>query len=576
MRSPEDLIRTLDRMDGRGYRAYKDIVGAYRFPDYELFIDYVQGDPFAGPSDLRIRLPQDKAAFPEELYRGTTRRTALEDYLTRAFAHAIRRHVRGHRGTGKSGDVAILRCGQEILERNSFIVDGSQVEARFSVGLPAAGRRVLAGECKAMLFEELPELVSSAMYWKAHPAQDVRRHVETAEDAVSLRGQLAGRRLAAFVADGALLPRVSGVDDRPLAECEHLIRFKSPGELEVELECPNRGAVTGMGIPEGVTLIVGGGYHGKSTLLKALERGVYNHIPGDGREHVVTVPSAVKIRAEDGRRVEQVDISPFIRDLPFGRPTDAFSTEDASGSTSQAANIIESLEVGAQLLLIDEDTSATNFMVRDHKMQELVARDKEPITPFVDKVRQLYEQHGISTVLVMGGVGDYFEVADTVIMMDSYLPREVTAQAHEIAGASADRRVMEGGESFGTLTARVPMPGSFDPSSGKRDVKIRARGTDTISFGRHDIDLSLVEQLVDTAQTRAIGDIIHYAVQKHMGDGSCLADVIDAVERDLDEHRLDHISPMAGGKYARPRRLEIAAAINRLRTLRVRPRGTSH
>ena len=195
---------------------------------------------------------------------------------------------------------------------------------------------------------------------------------------------------------------------------------------------PNNGEITGMGIRKGVTLIVGGGYHGKSTLLNALEYGIYNHIPDDGREFVVTNADAVKIRAEDGRSIQSLNIDPFISNLPFDQDTTEFSTANASGSTSQAANILEALEVGASTLLLDEDTLATNFMIRDIRMKTLIAKEKEPITPFVEHVRSLYEEKGISTVIVMGGSGDYFSLADVVIGMIEYSPHDLTSQAHQI------------------------------------------------------------------------------------------------------------------------------------------------
>ena len=178
-----------------------------------------------------------------------------------------------------------------------------------------------------------------------------------------------------------LLPRRSGVDDRPL-EGGGVVPFRSPESLRVVLQAPNAGSVPGMGVPVGVTLVVGGGFHGKSTLLRALEAGVYNHRPGDGRERVVSDPDTVKVRAEDGRAVAGVDISAFIDGLPLGQDTHHFTTPNASGSTSQAATIVEALESGAHALLVDEDTSATNFMLRDRRMQSLVPKDAEPITPF--------------------------------------------------------------------------------------------------------------------------------------------------------------------------------------------------
>jgi predicted ABC-class ATPase len=331
-----------------------------------------------------------------------------------------------------------------------------------------------------------------------------------------------------------------------------------------------------MGVPAGVTLIVGGGYHGKSTLLRALERGVYPHIPGDGRETVVSAPDLVKIRAEDGRRVERVDIHSFISELPGRRSTRAFCSDDASGSTSQAANIVEALEVGASGLLLDEDTSATNFMVRDARMQALVAKEFEPITPFLERVRALHRELGVSTVLVMGGCGDYFEVADRVIMMREYQPFDCTDEAREVAREQLGQRRSEAREGISAPLARVPLAASFDASRGRRDVKIDARGSDEIVFGSDPIDLRAVEQLVDPSQTRAVGLAIHLASQRFMDGEHSLAEVLDALEALLDSEGLDLLDPFGGGdgrnpgSFARPRRFEIAAAINRLRTLRIR------
>jgi predicted ABC-class ATPase len=336
------------------------------------------------------------------------------------------------------------------------------------------------------------------------------------------------------------------------------------------VDLPHRGVVSGMGIPRGVTLIVGGGFHGKSTLLVALERGVYPHIPGDGRELVVTDPGAIKIRAEDGRSIERVNISPFINNLPFNRDTRAFSTDNASGSTSQAANIIESLEMGARTLLIDEDTSATNFMIRDERMQELISKEKEPITPFVDKVRKLHRDHGVSTVLVMGGSGDYFDVADTVIAMENYLPKDVTDRAAQIAERHRAARTDEGGKDFGEITVRTPLSDSFDPSRGKRDVKIDAKGLFKILYGRDDIDLSGMSQLVDESQTRAIGNIIHRYATRYASRGLTLPEGVREVYRDMEEHGLDDLMPYRTGNLAQPRIFEVAGAINRMRTLSVK------
>ena len=568
MQNAADLRRMLRRIDGKGYKAYREIEGAYDFGEYTLFVDRAQGDPFASPSLVRAQVPQEVALFPRNAYSNKSREVALRDFVTRKAFDASRRFCKGYRGSGNSGIISVDRPGQEILERTSAFVTELHVEARFVMGLPALGRTVVARHAEAMFFEELPQIVRTSLFFQNLDKRALLKHIEIAEDSDFLRDQLDRLGLVAIVADGAILPRTSGVDPRPLTK-GLVVPLESPESLRVKVELPNRGAITGMGIPKGVTLIVGGGYHGKSTLLRALELGVYNHIPGDGRELVVTNGYTVKIRAEDGRRIEKVDISPFIANLPFGQDTTEFSTEDASGSTSQAANIIEALEAGAHVLLIDEDTSATNFMIRDHRMQELVSKDKEPITPFIDKVRQLYQDMGVSTILVMGGSGDYFDVAEHVICMVEYKPYDVTEPACAIADKYRTDRRAEGGRRFGNISERIPLAHSFDPSKGRREVRISSKGLQSIAFGTHHIDLGAVEQLVDISQTRAIGDAIYYAT-KYMDGGRTLREVVDAVLMGIMEKGLDLLSPMPVGDYAAFRALELAAAINRLRTLSVR------
>ncbi|MDQ7028317.1 MAG: ABC-ATPase domain-containing protein [Ardenticatenia bacterium] len=570
-RSADELRRLLARLDGRGYKAYKEIAGAYRFPGFVLFVDHVQGDPFAAPSRLRVRVPQARAGFPPELYSTPSRAVGVENFLARQFA-AVARATDRQRGTGHSGRIAIDAPGQEVLRRTAVTITESWVEARFTVGLPARGRTILGQQAIELLLEDVPHVVARTLHCRAHDPEVVRCHAEVNEDADWLRAQLTRHGLVAFVADGAVLPRRSGVDDRPLAEGV-VVPFESPPSLRVRFHLPNGGLIEGMGIPKGVTLIVGGGYHGKSTLLRAIERGVYNHCPGDGREFVVTVPDAVKIRAEDGRSVTCVNISPFIDNLPFGQSTRHFSTTNASGSTSQAANIVEALEVGTSLLLIDEDTSATNFMIRDHRMQELIAKEHEPITPFIDKVRQLHDELGVSTVVVLGGSGDYFDVADTVIALHAYRPWDATAQAKAIAARYATGRRPEGGDRFGDMSARAPDPRSVDPSKGRREVRVKAHGTRAIQFGQATIELEAVEQLVHPAQTRAIAAALVYARHRYMDGQRSLRQIVELVMRDVDEQGLDVLDRRMVGDLAAFRPQELAAALNRLRTLVMYPFG---
>jgi len=565
----ERLRTLLKRIDGQGYKAYKDIAGSYQFAgnnqfeSYRLSIDHVQGDPFAQPSRISIKVVSSDAALPPELWSSRIRKTASEDFLSRAVARAIRSHVKGHRGIGRSGEVWIETSGQQILVRNSVLIDSTGVEIRLTVGLPAAGRTVLSREAEAIFFKELPLVVARSLYYKNLDHGNLKSHVESAEDQEFLRSLLAENGLAAFVADNSHLPRRSGIDDRPLEK--DVVAFVSPDSLARTFELPNRGKVRGMGIPYGVTLIVGGGFHGKSTLLHALERGVYNHIPGDGRELVVTDPSAVKVRAEDNRAVTQINISPFIDRLPFGRDTQNFTTENASGSTSQAANIIEALEDEAAVLLIDEDTSATNFMIRDERMQKLVAKDKEPITPFLHRVREMYQELGVSTVIVMGGSGDYFEVSDTVIMMDSYQPRDVTAEAQALVD---EKKLTEKTADLPPLSrksARRVEASRLDPARGKKDVSIGSRGIDTLLYGGNDIDLNKVEQLVDIGQTRAIGLLMHFYAKHYASKPISFSEGLQQAIKEVEEKGLDIISPWKSGELALPRLHEVAAAINRMR-----------
>ncbi|MCU0546145.1 MAG: ABC-ATPase domain-containing protein [Oscillatoriaceae cyanobacterium Prado104] len=630
MTDKENLRRHLLQLDNRSYKAYKDLQGSYDFGEFTLIIDCVQGDPFAAPSKFRVKVPPNTAQFPNELFSSRSREIALCDYLTRQFDKAAS-STSSKRGSGKSGTIAVTRCGQEVLARTSAFItpptspyqgakktvassmpsseiveDLGGVELRFTVGLPAGGRSILGRQAAEMLCEDIPEIVRKSLYYTNLNAAECHRHVETVEDADWLRQQLAERGLVAFVADGSILPRRTGADDRPLLK--NAVSFQSPPSLKVEFDCPNRGLIAGMGIPTGITLIVGGGYHGKSTLLRAIELGVYNRIPGDGREFVVTNPAAVKIRAEDGRSVAGVDISPFINNLPQGRDTAQFSTENASGSTSQAANIIEALEIGiakkeegrrkkeegrrkkeaaeesvqnSQLfgddegdaipvLLIDEDTAATNFMIRDRRMQELIAKEKEPITPFIDKVKQLYVDWGVSTILVMGGSGDYFDVADTVIAMDNFQAYDTTEQAKEIAKKYAIERNAEGGKHFGNIGQRVPIPDSLDPSRGRRDVRVKVRDVDEMAFGTEEIDLAAVEQIADRGQLRSIAAAMVYAKQQYMDGKLTLSEIIDRVMADIDDRGMDILSPFPEGDFAMFRRFELAAAINRLRSLAVK------
>ena len=567
MQTAAELRSLLNRIDRRGYPAYKDTRGTYQFPNYILSIDHVQGDPFAAPSRLSILVKGRAAGFPPELYDRPHRRIALQDQLTRRFGAAAERFSFQAKGSGQSGLIAVSRCGQEVLERTACRLDpkSGDVLMRFQVGFPANGRTVNAGELGKILFDFLPKCAEQALFYQNIDRERLRAAVDLAEDQHCIREQLPGLGLCAFVANGSVLPRASGVSSKPMGDG---VKFMSPKELEVTLDLPRGRRITGMGIRRGVTLIVGGGYHGKSTLLGALELGVYDHIAGDGREYVITDPTAVKIRAEDGRSIRKTDISLFISGLPNGKDTAAFETEDASGSTSQAANVIESIEAGTSLLLIDEDTSATNFMVRDELMQRVIRRDMEPITPFIERVRELYESYGVSTVLVAGSSGAYFHVANTVIQMDRYVPRDITALAKAEAG-NFPIRVDPPKPAAPLCFDRRPQP---SPSfSGGDRTKIKTLPREGVMVNKEVIDLRYVEQLVDSEQLTALGYCVVYA-QRNLLDGRRdLRRVTDELEAAIDRGTLAALCGDRSGVpgLARPRRQEILACLNRCRGLRI-------
>ncbi len=604
MKTAADLQHLLRSIDHRSYPAYKDTKGSYQFPGFSLSIDHVQGDPFAAPSKISILLDGKTAGFPRECYELTQRRVAMQDYILRRFGSTVEKYSFKAKGSGKSGLLSVSRCGQEVLERTAVFLnpkDGS-LTVRLEAGFPAHGRTICSGELEKILFDFLPKCVQTALYYRSMDKKEVQDILYLADDRKYIREKLPELNLIAFVANGSILPRQSGVSSRPMKDG---IPFTSPKSMEVTLDLPHHGKLSGMGIKKGITLIVGGGYHGKSTLLNALELGVYDHIAGDGREFVITDADAVKIRAEDGRSVKNADISMFINHLPNGRDTVHFSTEDASGSTSQAANVIEALEADASALLIDEDTSATNFMVRDSLMQKVVLKDKEPITPFIDRIRLLYDKYGVSTILVAGSSGAFFFVADSIIQMDNYVPKDITGTAKKEAAENAefyDEQISTAGSAgrayenslnafhMPDFSIRKPAPvpagkkSSLTENGGAGDfhghgrggdrperTKVKSMGQDAVSLNKETIQLHYVEQLVDNEQTAALGYLLAYA-QKELFRGNL--SMQETVEKLLNIIKTKGLSAIVDGGYlpsglAIPRKQEILACFNRYRGLQL-------
>lgn len=562
-----DLKNKLESIHRKSYPAYKSLRGSYTFGDFVLSIDHVQGDPFAAPSSLHVELPLKKAGFPERYLEKRHTKTALEDLILRSFSKALDQYSFKAKGSGKSGLISTSRPGPEIMRRTAVEFNNIALLVRFEVGFPANGRTINAQELEKILLEFLPQIVKTCLFYQSWEKAKIQACYELAENQQRIREVLEERKLVAFCANGSILPRKSGVSSQPLKDA---IEFQSPESMEISIDLPFGNSIRGMGIPEGVTLIIGGGYHGKSTLLQALEQGVYNHVKGDGREYVITRADALKLRAEDGRAVSHLDLSLFIHDLPNGKDTHCFSTEDASGSTSQAAGVLEGMEAETSCFLIDEDTSATNFLVRDAFMQRVVSGDQEPITPFIARVRDLYEKVGISTILVAGSSGAFFHVADTIIQMDAYRPKDVKMSVEALLPEYPPADLCSNAEPFTLPTEKrmfVMERKIKRHGRGEREERIKTKvmGTDGFSIEHNIVDLRCVEQLIDTEQTAALAAILKHIVKK----GSICMEMQELVAEINTLLKKKGMAAFVEGAlscgYAYPRKEEIYLMLNRFR-----------
>lgn len=571
----QELRNTLKEIDHKSYPVYKSLRGGYDFGKYTLDIEHVQGDPFAAPSQVSVHIALRDAGYPDYTLASDTAKTALADFLLRSFSAEIAHYSFQAKGSGKSGLIEISRPGQEVFPRSDCELTDKELIVRFLIGFPANGRTINSRELEKILFDFMPQCVEKSLIYRSLNADKVKNHIFLAENQQALRDALKEKNLVAFVADGAILPRESGISQRPM---KNAVVFKSPDSMRVTLDLVHGGTISGMGIQKGITLIVGGGYHGKSTLLSALELGVYNHIAGDGREYVISDDTALKLRSEDGRFVKDVDISLFINDLPSRKDTHSFSTEDASGSTSQAAGIIEGIESGSRLFLIDEDTSATNFMVRDAFMQRVIQSDKEPITPFTARARELYDNAGICTILVAGSSGAFFHIADTVIQMDNYNAVDITSKVKNLLSEyplHSDSTAPYTAPKSLRIMSKSPLgsPKRRDYRTGavKSDepelLKVKLLSKDSFLIGRQTVDLRYLEQLIDSEQTAALSVLLKYAVE-HLVDGKrTVSAIVKELYKLYTEKGFDAFSegrPVSGG-YAMPRIQEIYSCFNRYR-----------
>lgn len=544
----------------------------------------MQPDPFAGPSRIRLFVPWDQAGAPAEITllaggagaeipglidAASARAIGWRDWIGRRVEAWLR--SRGG-GSGRRGEESarIAPYGQAILDRSAVLLRERGIEIRLDADLPARGRRILGRAALALLADTPERLVAGCLAPDRLDAKGAAAHAATVEDHAALRDELARRGWLAFVADGSCLARRAGNDDRPLP-AEGSVPFESPPSLRRELRLPHAGLVRGLAIEPGVTLLCGGGFHGKSTLLRALAAGVGPHVAGDGRERVAVRDDAVVVRAEDGRAVHEADLRPFLHDLPFGRAASPFSTSNASGSTSQAAAIIESIEGGSRLLLFDEDTSATNFMIRDRWMDRLLAPHQEPITPYLDRARHLLEEAGVSSVLVIGGSGEYFRVADRVLVLDTYRPFDRTAEARAIAASDDGHGRRAAGPAGPLLAAALDPARRSLPRLPRGEPRIRALDARRLLVGTTPLELPAAEALRDPAQGRFLAQVLAARDREQTGAASGTlekgpAGLLDWYLAAWRAGRLDRFGPEPRGDLAAVRGHEVLAAVNRLRT----------
>ncbi|MGF1719399.1 ABC-ATPase domain-containing protein [Vibrio kyushuensis] len=542
----DQLTAVLKKLEKQNYRAYQQIKGQYDFGDFVLHIDHIQADPYASASRFRATRAWSLTGLDWLKEQSYDYQVAARDFIARSFAEFAK----------QDNNISIAHSGQTVLDSTSVLFTDEGIELRFRINLPADSRNILAKKALNIITFYLPKFIRKCTLERELNKDALINHCQVIEDQAAMRAQLAENNLTAFIANGSVLPRIAGNCDFPMKDA---VAFTAPESLQVTLDTPHQGKVTGMGIPKGITLVVGGGFHGKSTLLNAIERSIYNHIPGDGREGIVTDTDAMKIRAEDGRCVHHLNLSNYINHLPMGKDTADFTTQDASGSTSQAAWLQESIEAGARSILIDEDTSATNFMIRDERMQALVSKGQEPITPLVDRIGQLRDSLEISTIVVMGGSGDYLDVADTVIQMHDYQPVDVTEKAKQVILQHPSERTNECESPLETFKPRAIHCAALQTLLAEGKFRVSAKGKESLRFGKEFTDLTALEQLESSSEINAIGWAWFQFAQT---PGWCQNPAKTFAEQLGDDW---HVNMPNNGDLAKPRVLDVMSALNRMR-----------
>jgi len=545
MKAHFELKSLIQYIGNKSLHSYKSIEGTYLFKNFVLFIDYAQEHPSDPPGRFRIQIDQETAKFPLDTFSNRTREIALRDFLSRTFYHAIRAF--------SPDDFIIFEYpGQEIIERTSAFVDSSFVEVRFEAKLYSNGNILGTEDVEDFLFLRLPQIVESSLIFNNIEKEKLYKHIETSEDADFLRIELENLRLIAFIAEDSILPRISEENQLPLNENES-IPFRSPYNLKMDVELPNRGQISGMGIPRGITFITGAQVSGKSTLLNAIQMGIYNHIPGDGREFVVSNPNSVKVHSEKGRNINNVDISAF---LPALEDANCYSTAHSDNIISEAANIIESIEIGADVLLLDEDTSAPGFLLQIGENNANISNEATPVIPYIYKVKSLFREYMISTIMVIEDPQGSYQAADFVIRMKDNKAEDITLEIKDEAEQVGTN------ENFGFIQERIP---NFGNTADLKEPDNIANENVALSSKE---EMRFIEQIVSASQLFAIEKAIEYS-KKYIDGKKTFRQVTSLVMLDIGRSGLDILDSDLSGNYAEFRRIELVSALNRLNCLKV-------
>ena len=565
MKNKEELYGKIEQVNLKGHGDLQQLLGDYDFSRYVLKILRIEEPVETQLSMLIVRVPQLIAGFPQDLIQTPVGRTALEDLIARKVADEIEKTASYDTAGISRRRLYFTRPGQKILPRSSLVVTEEYVEARIYFRPPMQDDKIMGSDLKELFFGMLPRIANSALIYCNLHEGEAERCVNSMSDADHIRRLLPTRGWVSFVAEQSHLCRVNHGDTPDMHRTQTL---RVDDALAKSLDLPKAGAVRGFGVPSGLTVILGDAYSGRVELMRAMSAGIYNHVRGDGREQVITVPDAVYLKAEAGRSVRRVDLSAFLRDAG-DENSPVFSSPNADVFASEAAATVEALEAGARALLFDESDSSPEFLARDPRLAGLTPPAEQRITPLSAIARRMVDQLGVS-VVVAGTVTvtDFIPVADTVLRIANFKVYDVTKEAKKLVTAvpapSAPINVASMVE-----RSRSIVPSSIDPSAGRSDFLIEADDIHSLRFGREKIDLSSVEQLADVDQTRTIGRILYYAKTRYMEEVRPIREILDAIDHDLSSEGLETLTRTLQGDLARPRRYEIAAALNRLPSLRI-------